>query len=102
MLYPNPFFRMSFVVFLLFLGWPQLSFFLYGNEDNSSEKSFSMPRYPKSTTLTTCFGVTRQYSFYRCHSHAYILSSWLFFIQDKTKIVNHKLLLYSCFFFFPE
>jgi len=33
-------------------------FFLFGNDDSCSGKSLSTPRYPRSTTLTTCFSNT--------------------------------------------
>src|SRR5215212_6459624 len=36
----------------------QFLFFLQGKADSCSGKSFSIPRYPRSITLTTCLGVT--------------------------------------------
>src|SRR6185312_11606272 len=48
-------------------------FFLFGMDDNCSGKSFSIPRYPRSKTLTTCLGVTDGY-FYKYYNRAFFLS----------------------------
>ena len=66
-------------------------------DDSCSGKSFSIPRYPKSNTLTTCFGVIRMILFINI---IVMSSSFLMvcFMDDKATIVNHKLCLYSMSF----
>jgi hypothetical protein len=64
-------------------------------DDFCSGKSFSIPRYPRSNTLTTSLGLQDDYS-YICE-YIIMFSSFfmVYFVKDiTTMIVNHKLCLY--------
>src|SRR3954468_24918961 len=53
-------------------------FFLNGNDDICSGKSFSTPKYPRSATLTTCLELEDD-SLYKYHNHAFFLFYGLFY-----------------------